>query len=168
MPDTHNHQMEPFHYYLQPGYIFATTEPSIISAVLGSGVVVCLWDQVLGIGGMTHFQRARPGRGDKKTVKFGVVSVVALTKMLIKLGARKENLQAQIYGGGHRYHCAKDIGRKNVESARRTLKRSRIPIVSEDVGGVLCRRLLYHTRTNEALCMKTNKSHQVEWYPFLS
>lgn len=168
MPSPHNQQIELFQYYLQPGYIFVNTEPSLISTVLGSGVAVCVWDRVSGIGGMTHFQWPWPGRGDKKTVKFGVISVVALIEMLIKLGASKENLQAQIYGGGHRYYFAKDIGRKNVQSARRALKRSHIPIISEDVGGVLGRRLLYHTRTNEVLCMKTNKSLQADWHPFFS
>ena len=168
MPGDQNHQIEPFQYYLRPGYVFSNMEPSIISAVLGSGVAVCLWDRALGIGGMTHFQRPRPGRRDKQTAQFGVVAVATLIKMLVKMGARKENLQAQIYGGGHRYDYAKDIGRKNIQSARRTLKRSRIPIVSEDVGGILCRRLLYHTRTNEVLCMKTPKSLQADWYPFLS
>ena len=161
-----NGQLEPYHYHLRPGYIFANSEPSLITAQLGSGVAVCLWDRVLGIGGMGHFQLPKPGTKDRPTARFGAMSVAILIKMLIKMGARQENLEAQIYGGGHRYRYAKDMGSRNLRVARRILKKSRIQIVSEDTGGTLARRVLYHTRTNEVLCMKTPKSRQQDWYPY--
>lgn len=159
-------QLEPYHYHLRPGYIFANSEPSLITAQLGSGVAVCLWDRVLGIGGMGHFQLPKPGSKDKPTARFGAMSVAILIKMLIKMGATMENLEAQIYGGGHRYRHAKDMGNRNLRVARRILKKSRIRIVSEDTGGTLARRVLYHTRTNEVLCMKTPKTRQQDWYPY--
>lgn len=164
----HNKNLEPFHYHLRPGYIFANSEPSLISVELGSGVAVCLWDRVLGIGGMGHFQYPRPARHDKPTAKFGAMSVATLIKMLLKMGARKENLEAQIFGGGHRYAYAKNIGSRNIKVARRILRRSRIPVLSEDTGGTLSRRVLYHTRTNEVLCMKTGKARQTDWFPHYS
>ncbi|MBW2149964.1 MAG: chemotaxis protein CheD [Deltaproteobacteria bacterium] len=166
MTTSRNQQLQPIHYHLRPGYIFANSEPSLISVELGSGVVVCLWDKVLGIGGMGHYQFPRPQRKDRPTAKFGLMSVTTLIKMLMKMGCQKENLQAQIFGGGHRYNYAKNLGYRNVKVAKQMLKRSRIPIVSEDVGGVLSRRILFHTRTNEVLCMKTPKSRQMDWYPF--
>ncbi len=166
MPARKNRQLEPYHYHLRPGYIFANSEPSLITAQLGSGVAVCLWDRVSGIGGMGHFQLPKPSAQDKPTARFGAMSVAILIKMLVKMGARMENLEAQIYGGGHRYSYAKDMGSRNLKVARRILKKSRIRIVSEDTGGILARRVLYHTRTNEVLCMKTPKSRQQDWYPY--
>ncbi len=163
-----NRQLEPYHYHLRPGYIFANSEPSLITAQLGSGVAVCLWDRVQGIGGMGHFQLPKPTSRDKHTAKFGAMSVAILIKMLLKMGARRENLEAQIYGGGHRYQYAKDMGNRNLKVARRILKKSRIRVVSEDTGGSLARRVLYHTKTNEVLCMKTPKSQQKDWYPHYS
>jgi len=161
-----NRQIEPFHYHLRKGYIFVNTEPSLISAVLGSAVAVCIWDRVLGIGGMSHFEYPRPGRLDKPTARYGSVAVVALIRMLLQMGAHRENLEALVFGGGHRYTFAADMGHSNIKAARRALKKSSIPIISEDVGGSQCRRLLYHTRTNEVLCMKTSKSQQGDWYPY--
>lgn len=161
-----NRQLEPYHYHLRPGYIFANSEPSLITAQLGSGVAVCLWDKVLGIGGMGHFQLPKPTSRDKPTARFGAMSVATLIKMLIKMGSRRENLEAQIYGGGHRYPCSKDMGSRNCKIARRILKKGRIAVISEDTGGTLARRVLYHTRTNEVLCMKTPKSRQQDWYPY--
>lgn len=158
-------QLEPYHYHLGPGYIFVNSMPSLISAGLGSAVAVCVWDRVLGIGGMSHFQYPRPNRRGKPTAKYGTVSIRTLIKMLIKMGSKRENLQAQVFGGGHRFQYAKNMGQRNLKVARRELKRSRVPIISEDVGGVQFRRVLYHTATNEILCMKTNKSHQEDWYP---
>ncbi len=168
MHESPGRDIEPFHYHLRPGYIFVNSDPSLISAIVGSGVAVCLWDRVLGIGGMSHFRYPRPHRRDKSTSKFGAVAVATLIKMLLKMGARKENLEAQLFGGGHRYAYAKDIGRKNVKTAKRILKKSRIPIISEDIGGRQSRRVLYHTRTNEVLCMKTAKTRQGDWHPYYS
>lgn len=166
--NSHNRQLEPFHYHLRPGYIFANSEPSLITAELGSGVAVCLWDRVRGIGGMSLFQLPRPRRQERPTARYGNLSISTLIRMLVKMGARLENLEAQILGGGHRYPQTLDIGRRNIKIARRILKRSRIPVVSEDIGGILCRRILYHTRTNEVLCMKTHKSRPQVWYPHYS
>ena len=165
MTSNRNRQLQPFHYHLRPGYIFVNSEPSLITAEVGSGVVVCLWDRVRGIGGMGLFQLPQPNRREKPTARYGTLSVSTLIRMLVKMGARRENMEAQILGGGHRYHHAVDIGRRNIKVARRLLKKCRIPVVSEDVGGSLCRRILYHTRTNEVLCMKTHKSRPQDWYP---
>lgn len=166
MNNGHDHQIEPYHYHLRPGYIFANSDPSLISAVVGSGVAVCVWDRVSGIGGMSHFQYPAAGRRDKRTAKFGDVSVKTLVRMLQRMGARLENMEAQLFGGGHRYEYAKNIGKRNIRIARKALKKSRIPIISEDIGGRQCRRVLFHTRTNEVLVMKTSKSRQVDWYPY--
>ncbi len=42
-------------YFLEPGYIFMTKKPTVISTVLGSSVAVCIFDPKRKIGGMNHF-----------------------------------------------------------------------------------------------------------------
>jgi len=43
-------------YFIKPGYIFVSAKPAIISAVLGSCVSVCIYDNKLKTGGMNHFK----------------------------------------------------------------------------------------------------------------
>ena len=44
-----------YEYYLKPGYIFLNREPSIISTVVGSCVMVSLWDCKGRYGGAAHY-----------------------------------------------------------------------------------------------------------------
>ena len=50
MPETN--QVEPYRYHLQPGYIFTSPEPALVTAVVGTCVAVCLYDRRLKYGGM--------------------------------------------------------------------------------------------------------------------
>src|SRR5258708_459998 len=42
-------------HYLIPGKVFVSAVPIAITTILGSGVAVCLWDCLNGIGGINHF-----------------------------------------------------------------------------------------------------------------
>lgn len=164
---TENHEVEPFRYYLKPGYIFSTLEPAMVMTVVGTCVAVCLHDKRLKSGGMNHFFFPRAGRREKTTPQYGNVAVSALIKMMIQQGSRLEDMEAQIFGGGLRSLTdSSAVGRRNVKMAKRILKKRGIPVVSEDVGGIKGRRVIFHTRTNEAIIMKTHKIRRGDWYPF--
>ena len=53
-----------YEYYLKPGYIYLNREPSVISTVVGSCVMVSLWDCGQKYGGAVHYQY--PFIGDKR------------------------------------------------------------------------------------------------------
>jgi chemotaxis protein CheD len=160
-------EIEVFRYHLQPGYIFSSLEPALISTVVGSCVAVCLFDRRLQFGGMNHFLYSKvPWRG-KTTAQYGDVALPALIRIMTHQGSRVQDLEAQLFGGAARSlddHW--DMGLKNVKVARKILKKNGIPIVSEDVGGVKGRRLIYHTRTNETVVMKTHRLRRGDYYPY--
>lgn len=159
--------VEVYKYHLQPGYIYTSTDATVVSAVVGSCVAVCLYDRRNQVGGMNHFLFPRTGRRDRTTAQFGNVAVPALIRMMIRQGSRIEDMEAQIYGGGHRpADHFPDVGRRNVKVARKILKRRGIPVVTEDVGGSKGRRIVYHTATNETIVMKTDKIRRGDWYPY--
>ena len=165
MPETN--QVEPFRYHLQPGYIFTTSDPSLVTAVVGTCVAVCLWDRRRKFGGVNHFLFPRAPRRGKTTAHYGNVAVPALIRMMIRQGSRLEDIEAQIFGGGCRdLSDRNNIGRQNVKVARRILKKKGIPVLSEDVGGVMGRRVVFHTRTNETIIMKTRKIRGGDWHPY--
>ncbi len=86
-------------YFLQPGYIFVPDKSVTISAVIGSGVSVCIFDKKRRIGGMNHFQFPFILTKKKTTARYGNVATVTLIKMVLNHGSKKKHLEAQIFGG---------------------------------------------------------------------
>jgi chemotaxis protein CheD len=139
----------------------------MISAVLGTCVAVCLHDRRLKIGGMNHYLYPKSGFFGSPSNEFGDISIQSLISKLERLGSRKQDLEAQIFGGAN-IPGANDAktGGKNVNIARKILKKNGIRVVSEDVGGFKGRRLIFHTGTNEALVMKTHRIRKGDYYPY--
>lgn len=160
--------IEVYRYHLEPGGVFTCGEPAMVSAVLGTCVAVCLHDRRLKIGGMNHFLYPKTGPFGRPTPQHATASIPALIRMMQKQGCRVEDLEAQIFGGGELMGAAGsgNIGAKNVKMARKLLKKSGIRVVSEDVGGMKGRRLIFHTGTNEALVMKTHRIRRGDYYPY--
>ncbi len=159
--------LEVYRYHLEPGGVFACGEPAMVSAVLGSCVAVCLHDRRLKIGGMNHFLYPKANLFGTPTAEYAVVSIPALIKKMQRQGSRLEDLEAQIFGGGDAPGVhGSDIGQKNIKIARKILRKSGIRVVSEDVGGLKGRRLIFHTGTNEALVMKTHRIRRGDYYPY--
>ncbi|MDR2945562.1 MAG: chemotaxis protein CheD [Candidatus Adiutrix sp.] len=163
-----NKAVEVYRYHLEPGGIFACGEPAMVSVVLGTCVAVCLHDRRLKIGGMNHFLYPKTRAFVRPTQQYATVSIPALIKMMQKQGSRLADLEAQIFGGGETIGAISDghIGSKNVKMARKLLKKNGIRVVSEDVGGLKGRRLIFHTGTNEALVMKTHRIRRGDYYPY--
>ncbi len=160
-------EIEAYKYHLQPGYIFVSLDPALISTVLGACVTVCLHDRRLKTGGMNHYFFPKTGRRAKTTPQYGNVAIPALIRMMVSQGSRVEDMEAQIFGGGMRaLSDQSSMGRQNVKMARKILKKRGIPIVSEDVGGTKGRRVLFHTRTNEAIVMKTHRIRRGDYHPY--
>jgi chemotaxis protein CheD len=167
MTTTNNRAVEVFRYHLTPGNLFSSNDQAMVSAVLGTCVAVCLHDRRLKIGGMNHFQYPKTGFFGVGSNDYGDVAIPALIQKLRRLGSRVEDLEAQIFGGGDLPgQRGGNTGQKNVKIARKILKKNGISIVSEDVGGLKGRRLIFHTGTNEALIMKTHRIRRGDYYPY--
>jgi chemotaxis protein CheD len=141
--------------YLQPGQVFASSDPIEATTVLGSCVAVCLWDRHLRIGGANHFLLPYLAEGDNASPRYGNVAVEGLIRSLQRLGSRTQHLTAKVFGGASVVEAFRDtrdhLGCKNVEMARRILEAHRIPIVAEDVMGNRGRKLVFHTESGVAL-----------------
>ncbi|MCP4116765.1 MAG: chemotaxis protein CheD [Desulfobacteraceae bacterium] len=154
-------------YLLKPGFIYLPRHPTAISAVLGSSVSICLYDQKLGIGGMNHFLFPCALPPERPTAKYGNVAITALIRMMLKNGATLKNMEAQMIGGAfHPKIMSRDIGRNNLETARTMLKKRKIRIVSEDVGGEIGRKIVFNTTNCEIAVLKVGRLRSSDWYPY--
>ena len=60
----------------------------------------------------------------------------------------------------------KDIGRENIEIARKILSKRKISIISKDVGGEKGRKVVFNTDTNEIAVLKVDSLRDDDWYPY--
>ena len=151
-------------YCLEPGYIFFSKQAIVIRTVLGSCVSVCLWDRKLRYGGMNHFLYPEIYEATKATPQFGNVATTALLNIMEEAGCKRQDLAAQIFGGGYPEETSgTNIGRENVNIARRILSRKGITVVSEDVEGTLGRKILFDLKTGHVAVLKVHKVRNSDW-----
>ncbi len=137
-----------------PGEYFVYSEDVAVSTTLGSCVAACLHDASAGVGGMNHFML--PDGPADAGGRFGVFAMELLINELLKLGARREQLRAKIFGGGQvmRSLAGTQIGERNVAFVREFLAQEGIPLLGSDVLGVWPRRVCQLPRSGQVLCKR--------------
>lgn len=144
-------------FIIHPGEYYATDEDVIISTVLGSCIAVTLWDPTTRLGGMNHFML--PGElhsrafFQEESGRYGMFAMELLINDLLKRGARRSELIAKVFGGGHVLHSTSGtrIPDSNIEFALNFLETERIPIKSQNVGGTEARKVLFFPTTSRVL-----------------
>jgi len=161
------YEIDRFQYYLKPGYIFFSKEPTLISTVMGAAVTVCLWDRDKHYGGASHFLYPKTLEKGRATTFYGNVAILTLIRLLIEDGSEKTSLEAQIFGGGDRDSLLEDtLGMQNILVARKILSRKGIPVTSEDVGGAKGRKLVFKSDSGEVMILKVGRLRQEDWPPY--
>jgi chemotaxis protein CheD len=143
-----------------PGEYYFTKKPMLIVTVLGSCVAACVRDRISGIGGMNHFMLP-DGSGDARnptsaSMRYGAYAMEVLINELLKAGARRENLEAKVFGGGNvlRGFTAINVGERNAQFVRDFLRAEKIRIVAEDLNDVHPRKVYYFPATGRVLVKK--------------
>ncbi len=134
--------------YLAPGLLYVSAEAVQVTTILGSCVAVCLWDAQERVGGINHFLLPE---GVPPSTRFGANAVPMLIERVLELGARRSRLKAKVFGGAcvlEAFRASSEpLGARNVEVARERLRAEEIPVVGEDVGGDLGRKLVFDVQT---------------------
>ena len=140
---------------ITPGEYFVTRRDMVIVTVLGSCVSACIRDPVTQIGGMNHFML--PARGDSPdyplspSARYGAYAMEVLINQLIKLGAKRENLEAKVFGAGKVLAGAGDVGQRNAHFVREYLKLEKIRLTAEDLGDIYPRKVYFFPHTGRVL-----------------
>lgn len=153
-----------FNYNLEPGYLYLSRDPATIRCVVGTSVSVCLWDKRQRFGGMNHFIHPVIRDAKKATTRYGNVATARLVDMMLEQGSACGHMVAQVTGGATpEGDHSNDLGARNVEAARKVLSRKGIAITSEDVGGSLGRKILFHTDTGQLVTMNVHQLRSEDW-----
>ncbi|GAB3187381.1 chemoreceptor glutamine deamidase CheD [Hydrogenophaga aquatica] len=142
------HAQAPGEVFLHPGDHFFGRAPSRVRTLLGSCVTVTVWHPGWRVGGMCHAllpSRVRPP-GDALDGRYVDEAVEMLAAALRVHGVQPGACRAKLFGGGNMFNPPAsdlDVGRRNVDAARRCLAMWGFVVVREDVGGDRPRRLSF-------------------------
>ncbi|QNA89601.1 chemoreceptor glutamine deamidase CheD [Massilia sp. Dwa41.01b] len=142
-----------------PGEYYYTAKNMLIVTVLGSCVSACIRDRISGLGGMNHFMLPDSGDGSSPvsaSMRYGTFAMEVLINDLLKAGARRENLEAKVFGGGAvlRGFTAMNVGERNAAFVTSFLKTERIPVLAEDLNDIHPRKVYFFPRTGKVLVKK--------------
>ena len=147
-----------------PGEYYYTGKDMLIVTVLGSCVSACIRDRVKGLGGMNHFMLpdgGDPGNPVSASMRYGTHAMEVLINDLLKAGARREHLEAKVFGGGAvlRGFSAMNVGERNAAFVIQFLKTERIPVLAEDLNDIYPRKVYFFPRTGKVLVKKLMQTH---------
>ncbi len=152
-----------FHYdavKVLPGEYFVSSEDLMVMTVLGSCIAACIWDGRVRAGGMNHFMLPE-GDGVEGGGRYGSYAMELLINHLLKLGARRESMQAKVFGGAQVMagFSSMNVGERNTKFVLDYLATERIPVVSQDVLDIHPRKVCFFPASGKALVKRLAHAH---------
>lgn len=145
---------------LLPGEYYVTDKDMLLVTVLGSCVAACIRDCQSGIGGMNHFMLPEGG-GDagsplNASARYGTYAMEILINQLLKLGARRSNLEAKVFGGGNVLDglTVANVGQRNADFVLKFLQIEKIRVVAQDLVDVFPRKVYFFPKENKVMVKK--------------
>ena len=143
-----------------PGEYFVSNEEIMIMTVLGSCISACVWDGRVRAGGMNHFMLPDGDSADGFG-RYGSYAMELLINQMLKMGARRENMQAKVFGGAQVMagFTSMNVGERNTKFVLDYLATERIPVVSQDVLDIHPRKVCFFPVSGKALVKRLAHSH---------
>lgn len=138
-----------------PGEVYATQRDMLIVTVLGSCVSACLRDPDSRVGGMNHFMlpfhSGQPDGPLSESARYGAYAMEVLVNHLLSLGARRDRIQAKVFGAGRIVPGMSDVGARNASFAIEYLQRENIPVLARDLGRDEASKVYFFPRSGRVL-----------------
>jgi chemotaxis protein CheD len=143
-----------------PGEYFVCSDDVMVMTVLGSCISACIWDGRVRAGGMNHFMLP-DGDGLEGGGRYGSYAMELLINQLLKSGARRESMQAKIFGGAQVMagFTSMNVGERNTRFVLDYLATERIPVVSQDVLDIHPRKVCFFPASGKALVKRLAHAH---------
>lgn len=145
------HPSQVLEIFLQPGECYFGDRHTRIRTVLGSCVSITFWHPRLLVGGMCHYllphREGKPKQASPDG-RYADGAMELLLKEIDLVGAPHKEYQVKLFGGGDmfpdtRKNASSQVGSRNVEAARRLMKKFGFVSVSEHLGGVGHRNVIF-------------------------
>ncbi len=147
-----------------PGQYFVTDRDIVLVTVLGSCVAACIRDSRAGVGGMNHFllpDAARDTSPASRSARYGSFAMEVLINQLIRHGARRENMEAKVFGGGSVLPDLRSagVGESNARFIVEYLRKERVQVLAQDLLDDCARKIYFFPTTGRVLVKKLRQLH---------
>ncbi|AHF03978.1 chemotaxis protein CheD [Marichromatium purpuratum 984] len=148
-----------------PGEYYVSNRDLLMVTVLGSCIGACVRDRVSGIGGINHFMLPDDKREEDeqfgRSMRYGDYAMEMLINQLLKLGARRHNLEAKVFGGGNVLPGFKSnmVGERNANFVIDYLDTEGIPLVARDLLGNYPRKIYFFASSGKVLVKRLRSLH---------
>ena len=148
-----------------PGEYYATGRDMVLVTVLGSCVCACIRDKVSGIGGMNHFMLPDSGQDQSNplgaSARYGTYAMEILINQLLKMGAKRANFEAKVFGGGAvlRGFTVSNVGERNAQFVLKFLETEKIHIAAQDLLDIYPRKVYFFPKSGLVRVKKLKKVH---------
>jgi chemotaxis protein CheD len=140
----------------------------VLVTVLGSCVAACIRDTEIGIGGMNHFMLPDEGGKDvvSSSARYGTYAMELLINHLLKNGARRNRLEAKVFGGGAVLASltSSTVGTRNAEFVLQYLQTEKIPVMAKDLLDAYPRKIYFFPNSGRVLVRKLHRVHNDTLY----
>jgi chemotaxis protein CheD len=142
-------------------------EDTIITYALGSCIGVCLYDSIVRVGGLLHYQlpesKMDPQKADEKPFMFADTGMKLMFDMMAAMGAVKKRIRVRIAGGAAMATGPKgfDIGKRNHLAIRKILWQHGVFVDAEDVGGDVPRNMYLNIADGVVVVRANNSDTQL-------
>jgi chemotaxis protein CheD len=151
--------------YLQPGESRLVKEPTILRTLLGSCVGIAFREPHLGLGALCHPMLPRFPVKQALTMtrsagrRYVDYAVRDLARQFDALGARRDEVEVKLFGGGDVLLTGNDatrptVGRLNIEVAIKVLEEEGFCIIASSLGGQRGINIYFNTWTGEVLLQR--------------
>ncbi len=151
--------------YLQPGESHLVREPTILRTLLGSCVGIAFRIPRLGVGALCHPMLPHfpvkqaltmPRSAARRYVDYAIRD---LAKQFDALGARRNEVEVKLFGGGDVLVMIDEsarptVGRLNIEVAMKVLEDEGFAISASSLGGKRGINIYFNTQTGEVLLQR--------------
>jgi chemotaxis protein CheD len=144
--------------FLKPGEVIVSTEPVLVSTILGSCVAVTMYSPEKNIGAICHAMLpSNPGTSENLTYVDSAIRY--LYRAMVGRGGLKD-VVIKIFGGAQvlaaANYCGKrrTVGEQNIREAEKTLRELGLTVSKADIGGTSGRKLFFSLKTGDVYLRK--------------
>ncbi len=149
-----------------PGEYIVTDRDVMLVTVLGSCVSACIRDPIAQVGGMNHFML--PDTSNQGTAsesaRYGGYAMETMINELLKRGARRQNLEAKVFGGGAVLagFSVNKIGERNGQFVLEYLAAEHIAVAAQDLFDIYPRRVHYFPKSGKVMVRRLPSTNEPE------
>jgi chemotaxis protein CheD len=148
--------------YVQPGESRLVREPAMLRTLLGSCVGIAFRVPRLGVGALCHPMLPRFPVKQALTLtrsagrRYVDYAIRDLARQFDALGARREEVEVKLFGGGDvllmvDVLARPTVGRLNIEAAKRVLEEEGFAVTASSLGGKRGINIHFNTQTGAVL-----------------